>query len=105
MREPSRELARLRLAVINPRQHDIFKGHFFGPGYTGIVPARVQQFGNRMPSVDGHELISQHVIRRMERYGQSHIRQLRQTPDLGHQARGAYGDSPPGQAEAKIIEL
>jgi hypothetical protein len=70
----------------------------------GVAAAGVDQLGQRVLAVDGHQLVAQLVVRRVQRHGHGRVHVLAQPVDERHQPRSRHGDLALGQAEAVVVE-
>ena len=99
-----REFTRLRTLVVDAIEHHILEGDAAAVLFIDVVPAGLEQLGDRVLAVDRHELVAQRVIRRMQGHRERAVGLLRELVDLRHEAGGRERDAAARDVEAKIIE-
>ena len=81
------QASRVGRGIVQAVEEDVFEGDAFPRG-DGIVPAGLNEAGQRIFPVDGHDLASERIVRGVEAYGQVHGAVLAQAGELGDKARG-----------------
>ena len=99
-----RERASLRTLIVHAIEHHILEGDAASVLFIDVVPAGLEQLGDRVLAVDRHELVAQRVIRRMQGHRERAVGFLRELVDLRHEAGGRERDAATRDVEAKIIE-
>ena len=99
-----RELTRVRTLVVHAIEHHILEGDAASVLLVDVVPAGLEQLGDRVLAVDGHELVAQRVIRRMQGHREGAVGLLRELVDLRHETGGRERDAAARDVEAEIVE-
>ena len=96
------QLGGVALAVVDPVDHRPFDGEA-PPTGRHVLGAGLGQHGEWVASVDGYQLIAQHVVGGMQRDGQVHREGLGgQAADAGHDAHRGEGEVPGRQAHIAV---
>jgi hypothetical protein len=86
--------------VIHPLDEDILQRHHLAL-LRLVIGAGIEEFGEGIPAIDGHDLLTHFVGRAVERKGQPNLQRLfRQKPDLRGESAGGNGDVPRADTDA-----
>ena len=93
----------MSVGVVDTIQHDVFKSDFTALVTVDIAMAGLHQFAYRVFAVDRHQLITQAIVRCMQRYRERNVGYLLQFVHGGHHAGGTNGNAALAQSVSKVV--
>ena len=101
--EQLHELVRVLRVVVDAVEHHVLERDAARVLLVHVLPASIEQLGDRMLAVDRHQLVAQRVVRRVQRHGQRAVGLLGEPQHLRHEAGRADRDTTARDVEAEIV--
>ena len=94
----------MRRLVVDAVEHHVLEGDAAAVLLVDVVPAGLEELRDRVLAVDGHELVAQRVVGRMQRHRERAVGLLGELVDLRHEAGGRERDAAARDVEAEVVE-